>query len=345
MKKIDLLPPFITVVFSLLVAFNLGTTSCVNSGDAYKPRALGAPGEVLLVIDSPYWKAQAGTVLKELLEADFPALPQVEPLFKRIRITHEQFQKQMKTHRNILRVFFDPNGKENQVEYKKDAWAYNQQLIDIVVKDMDGFIKMMNGHGAQICNYFYEGDMAALVSAYSRSNEVEPGKAVSDQYSFEILFPKGFRIKKAGEAFGWFSFDRIDSHLGVFTNTCSLDSLDGFGALDLIKYRNQLLQQQVPGTNPGSFMTTEERFPVTVTEKSFGGKTWVELRGLWKVQGDFMGGPFVSYFYRDEQNNQFVMLEGYVHAPQKPNKANFIREVEAVLRTFKAIDLEASESC
>jgi len=336
MKIKYLLPSTIVVVLTLLVAFNFGTTSCVNSRGAYKPRALGAPGEVLLVIDSPYWKAQAGQVLKNLLEADFPALPQIEPLFKRIRITHEQFQKQYKTHRNILRVSFNPKGHENRVDYKRNTWAHNQWVIDVVAKDMNGFVKIVNGHGLQICDYFYEGDMTTLVKAYERSYEVLPTKVLSDVCPFELKFPKGFRVRKNSAEFSWFSFERIDSDLGVFTHQCSLDSIEGIEARDLIAYRNNVLKLQVPGTHPGSFMTTEERFPVTVTEKSFGGKNWVELRGLWKVQGDFMGGPFVSYFHRDEKKNQLIMLEGYVHAPQKPNKANFVREVEAVLRTFKS---------
>jgi len=339
MKLKYILPTTITIAFVLLVLLNLCTTSCVNSGGAYKPRALGAPGEVLLVIDSPYWKTQAGNVLKELLEADFPALPQIEPLFKRTRITHEQFQKQYKTHRNILRVSFNPKERENRVDYERNTWAHNQRVIDVVAKDMNGFVNIVNGHGLKICDYFYEGDMATLVKAYNRSYEALPTKALTDRYPFELKFPKGFRVKKNNAEFSWFSFERIDSHLGVFAHTCSLDSIDGFEARDLIQYRNDVLQLQVPGSAPGSFMTTEERFPVTVTEKKFGGKTWVELRGLWKVQGDFMGGPFVSYFHRDDKNNQLIMLEGYVHAPQKPNKANFVREVEAVLRTFKTIDL------
>jgi len=340
MKKKFFLPSIIIAVILVLVTFSFITTSCVNSGDAYKPRALGAPGEVLLVMDSPYWKTQAGKVMKELLEGDFPALPQIEPLFKRTRIAHQQFQKQYKTHRNILCISFDPKGNENRIDYKRDTWAHNQQVIDVVAKDMNGFIKIINGHGNQIRDYFYEGDMTSLVKAYSRSYEAAPTKALADLYPFEIKFPKGFRVKKNRDEFSWFSFERIDSHLGVFAHTNSLDSIEGFEARDLIEYRNKVLEQQVPGANPGSFMTTEERFPVTVTRKSFGGRTWVELRGLWKVQGDYMGGPFVSYFHRDEKNNQFIMLEGYVHAPQKPNKANFVREVEAVLRTFKSGDLQ-----
>lgn len=321
------------LLFSFLAV--LGTAGCKNQYESYKPRALGAPGEVLLVIDSQYWKSQAGKMLKELLESDFPALPQIEPLFKNIRITHEQFQNQFKTHRNILKISFMPGANSDQVEYKRNVWAVNQQVIEIVAKDMKGFTQLLNGNWGQISNFFYEGDMKALSKAYNRIYEAVPTKAVRDHYSFEIKFPKGFRIKKSSNDFSWFAFERIDSHLGVFTHQCSLDSLNGDDARDFIRFRNKLLKENVPGPGEGSFMTTEDHFPVTVSQRSFGGREWIELRGLWKVQGDFMGGPFVSYFYIDKANNRLIMLEGYVHAPQKPNKAHFVREVEAVLRTFR----------
>jgi len=55
---------------------------------------------------------------------------------------------------------------------------------------------------------------------------------------------------------------------------------------------------------------------------------------LWKVQGDFMGGPFVDYFLADESTQQLTMLSGYVYAPAKPKKGIFMREVEAVLKTY-----------
>jgi len=56
----------------------------------------------------------------------------------------------------------------------------------------------------------------------------------------------------------------------------------------------------------------------------------VEVRGLWRVEGDFMGGPFVSLTTVDEARNRVVTVEGYVFAPRY-NKRNYLREVEAVV--------------
>ena len=58
------------------------------------------------------------------------------------------------------------------------------------------------------------------------------------------------------------------------------------------------------------------------------------MRGLWRVVGDMMGGPFVSHIRLDEENNRVVVAEGFVYAPET-NKGNFIRRIEAALFTLK----------
>ena len=58
------------------------------------------------------------------------------------------------------------------------------------------------------------------------------------------------------------------------------------------------------------------------------------MRGLWKVVGDMMGGPFVSHIRLDEQNQRIVVVEGFVYAPET-NKRNYIRRLEASLFTLR----------
>ena len=68
-----------------------------------------------------------------------------------------------------------------------------------------------------------------------------------------------------------------------------------------------------------------------------GGRYYAELRGLWRLEGDFMGGPFVSLSTVDEVRNRIVTVEGYVYSPKK-DKRNFLRQVEAILYTLDFIN-------
>ena len=58
------------------------------------------------------------------------------------------------------------------------------------------------------------------------------------------------------------------------------------------------------------------------------------MRGLWRMQGDMMGGPFVRHTRLDEKNHRVVVAEGFVYAPET-DKRNFMRRIEAALFTLR----------
>jgi hypothetical protein len=83
-------------------------------------------------------------------------------------------------------------------------------------------------------------------------------------------------------------------------------------------------------------MKTEQRYPVIRNEMAKNGEFLVELRGLWRLENAFMGGPFLSHTILDEKNNRIVTIEGFVYAPSL-DKRNYVRELEAILQTFEVV--------
>jgi len=58
-----------------------------------------------------------------------------------------------------------------------------------------------------------------------------------------------------------------------------------------------------------------------------------ELRGLWQMEGAFMGGPYLSYSLVDEKNNRVITIDSYVYSP-KFDKREYLREMEALALTI-----------
>lgn len=54
------------------------------------------------------------------------------------------------------------------------------------------------------------------------------------------------------------------------------------------------------------------------------------IRGLWQVENDYMGGPFVLNVVLDEQHNRVLYLMAYVYAPDG-KKRNMLRQVESII--------------
>ncbi len=81
-------------------------------------------------------------------------------------------------------------------------------------------------------------------------------------------------------------------------------------------------------------MTTSTVFAPQYHLLRLEGRLWFEMRGFWDVEGDFMGGPFVSYTTIDEGRNRVVTLDTYVFSPKHP-KRNYVRETEHLLHLIR----------
>ena len=57
-------------------------------------------------------------------------------------------------------------------------------------------------------------------------------------------------------------------------------------------------------------------------------------RGLWYMENDMMGGPFVSHSMVDEINGRIIVTEAFLYAPNR-KKGNMMRKLEASLYTIK----------
>lgn len=84
-------------------------------------------------------------------------------------------------------------------------------------------------------------------------------------------------------------------------------------------------------------MKTEKRFELSYEPITYRGEYRGVLRGLWRMEGDKMGGPFVSHALLDKKKGQVIVAESFVYAPES-KKANLIRRMEAALFTLRFVD-------
>ena len=105
---------------------------------------------------------------------------------------------------------------------------------------------------------------------------------------------------------------------------------------DLLQKRDSVLSHNVPNSLPGSYMSTDKRFIVSQAFKLRGNYS-VEIRGLWMVSGDLMGGPFVSLTTLDLARKRVLTVEGYLYSP-KYNKRDYLRQVETMIYSLSFPD-------
>ena len=89
----------------------------------------------------------------------------------------------------------------------------------------------------------------------------------------------------------------------------------------------------IPGNRPDRYMATDTMF-VDVYDVEFRDRYMQIAKGLWQMENDMMGGPFVSHQLVDEKNGRVVVVETFVYAPNK-KKGDLIRKLEAALFSLK----------
>jgi hypothetical protein len=104
----------------------------------------------------------------------------------------------------------------------------------------------------------------------------------------------------------------------------------------ILNWRNIQTRQYIPGPSDGSYMVTSLDFvpPVVSYPEDFPLDYVVEVRGLWKVENDFMGGPFINYTFVDKKRNRLISMDGYVYNPNE-FKRNYLRQMESIFHTLK----------
>jgi len=155
-----------------------------------------------------------------------------------------------------------------------------------------------------------------------------------DEFKIKLYVPTGFKIVKKDSSFVWIRYDTplITQNILIYTYPYESDSTFTQN-YQLIK-RNLFTKNNVAGALPGSYMTTEMELPQDFNIFKYNGNYASEMRGLWKVENDFMGGPFISLSVLDASRRRVVTVEGDVYAP-KNEKRNYLRQVEAMVYSLE----------
>ena len=84
-------------------------------------------------------------------------------------------------------------------------------------------------------------------------------------------------------------------------------------------------------------VVADDYAPVISEEIEYNGMYAIKTSSLWKLVGDFMGGPFVNYTFIDEKRNKVITIDGYAYAPNKP-KRDLLIQTEAIIQSLKFVD-------
>lgn len=337
MKKIALL--IMTVIF----------TACSGDGPTIiTPSSSGLPYEVLVVCNKDFWESECGRALFDVLDTDVPALPQSERSFRISQIEPSNYKRMFKIMRNIIEVKIDKSlYTQTKFKFNRDVYSTPQIIMTIQSPSALDFQEYVSQNGQTIIDFFTSAEMNRELLDLQKPNHHNAKflDSIKAKFGCEMLIPANITGIKSGKDFLWAS-DMAGSNSNILSfvvYSYPYTGADNFKMENFLHIRDSILKANIPGNRPDRYMTTEHEF-VSMKEFEFRERYMQEVRGLWAMENDMMGGPFVSHGVVDEINNRVIMVEAFVYAPGR-KKGDLMRKLEAALFSLRLpADKEISNS-
>lgn len=295
-------------------------------------------------------------LVEAIMSADMPCMPQVEPYFRLTQVATAQFDDMFKPTRNILFVDIDPQ-KYTQLKTKvsNDYWSTPQAICRIQTPSQEEFVSYWLEHGTEIRDWFVNQEIKRQMKFYRASTNKE-ARVILQQQGYDMLIPEDYMVIMDTVLGGATTYS-LRNPIAVAPEVRLLWCCNNKGTMrrDLVVYtypytdentftldylnakRDEILSRVVSASVEGSYMGTEYKvFPpqmraITVQEDEYA----TEVRGLWKIlDGEAMGGPYVSHTRLDQINGRIVTAETFIYAAGQ-KKRSTLRQAEAILYTLQ----------
>lgn len=322
-------------ILSLILAAVL-LSNCHGLNESFKKSAVGNPYEVLVVCDEEFWNAPAGRAIFNALDTDIPGLPQSERSFRISRVSEANFTGMIKPFRNVITVDIDEHMyTKTSFKYSRDPFATPQMIMTIQSPNREDFEQYVNENKQVIVDFFTAAEMNRQIDILKEKHNETALATTKEMFDCELLIPAQLNGEKRGENFVWFSdFNSTNPDILSFVMySYPYTSTDNFSRENYIHMRDSVMKINMPGGKAGQYIQTDSMF-VEITETSDRDRYMQIARGLWYMENDMMGGPFVSHSMVDEKNGRVIVTEAFVYAPNK-KKGSMLRKLEASLYTLK----------
>ena len=322
-----------SVFFLALIA--ISSFACKDIGRTLSKKSVtGKAGEVIVVADKNVWETEPGIELRKVLASDYPALPQREPAYNLIQISENAFSNLFKAHRNIIIFGVDAKYTEATMKTVEDVWAAPQTVIYFTGPNMASIAKLIKDNNSVLFNTFGQAERNRIINNSKKYEERALRSVVADAFGGSPYFPNGYSLKKKTKDFIWISYETTYVNQGILIYSIPIKDTNSLKLEPFIESCNEVLKNNVPGMFENSYMTTSSQFKPIMNWMRYKNRQFAEVRGLWEVENDFMGGPFVIHAFYSKDNKSIIVVEGFVYAPKYP-KRNYLRHIESIIYSWE----------
>lgn len=302
-----------------------------NEQKVVLPSSSGNINQLSVVIDNQLWQGEVGETIRKHFAANVQGLPQQEPLFNLSHIPPESFTGFLRKSRIFLKIQKDAN---TGIGYMIDSLARPQTGIIVSAPTNEKLIALLNENAEKIIHKFKQQELEEKRRQIQKS--LKNDEILEKKLGVQLKFPTAYRYAKTTDDFFWIRKDLENGSMEILIYEVPLKVIDSGDTVigNIIKMRDSIGKKYIPGPVEGSYMITEEAYAPYLFETQIDGKFAYLTKGTWELENAFMAGPFINYAVRDEANDRYVILEGFVFKPSAAKRDNMF-ELRAILESAK----------
>ena len=329
---------YLKIAIVLMIASMM--VSCEESKGNRKARSVGGTREILVVTQNPdQWDGTIGDSLRHFFLQDQYGLPQPESRNNLAHINAEGFSDMFKKHKCIIEVEIDPTLQQAVAKTTEDFWSAPQRCVKISAPDIASWVELFDKQKEIYQQWFDKVERERILTVFRPTKDDSIANAIARRFGFTLVVPQGFFIAKDEADFMWLRKELERSSADIVIYQVPYQDTLQFETKALISMRDLMMGQHIPGPSEGSYVGTETQFvpPLVTTASQYPAGYAKEMRGMWKVYNNYMGGPFVSYTFADKRTGQLVTVEGFYYEPNQ-KKRNPLLQLESIAYSLKFVE-------
>ena len=365
-------PPGVRTAAAVLTLSLLGA-ACAAGGDGdgsgggpalvAKPRAIGDVNRVVVVADPQLLQTPVGDSIVWHYEQAYPMMPQPEPVYDLRYMTAEDLLSQpaRRELRNYLVVadIADPESPTTQFvtrmlgeeklfaareDFRRgttvatDTWANGQLVVYVYAEGPDRLADLVARSFASASERIDRSDREVLMANIYQSGRAERlVDSLRGLVGLTMDIPLDYKLALADSNFVWLRRDITDVVQNILISSVPYRDAAQLSPDSAVAYRNAIARDVVRTNTAGSVMATNDRdLPLVTDTVRIGDVSALEVRGVWEMSDDFMGGPFFTYLIPDPARGRLYVVDGFVYAPgSKKGKRNYMQQIATIVATAR----------
>ena len=348
------------IVSVLIAIFCFSCSADQRSKFTPKPNAIGKAGQILVVAEGEVWNSLPGDAFREYLNEEFPVLPTPESRFDvkhvegikftslrkewRVIIFLGDLSQTCKTTKEITRAIGEKGVERANMEFdyntafRENIWADGQLIIYMFAPNKAQLLENIQKRSKSVIAKIEEADFRKIrANTYQSGINRDVVKSLQQKFNISLDIPGGYR-----EAV----YDSLNNEMWIRRETGTISSNILIKTMDytnktlitednIIALRDSVGKRMITSAAENSYMVTNKtHMPIEFEKTNISDFYALEARGLWDLENDFMGGPFLSYMVYNPNNQKVIYMDGFVHAPGE-DKRSLMQQLELIMRSLK----------